>query len=51
MNFKIVTLIENNPGVDPKLYNEHGVSLYIEVDEFKILFDTGNVSLYRRKIH
>lgn len=41
MNFKIVTLIENNPGIDPKLYSEHGLSLYIEVDEFKILFDTG----------
>lgn len=41
MNFKITTLIENNPGVDIKLYNEHGLSLYIEVNEFKILFDTG----------
>ncbi|AZV58472.1 MBL fold metallo-hydrolase [Clostridium sp. AWRP] len=41
MNFKIVTLIENKPGVDPKLYSEHGLSLYIEVNGFKILFDTG----------
>lgn len=41
MNFKITTLMENNPGVDSRLNNEHGLSFYIETDEIKILFDTG----------
>ncbi|MGH4141042.1 MBL fold metallo-hydrolase [Clostridium sp.] len=41
MDFKITTLIEDNPSVDKKLYNEHGLSLYIEIDGIKILFDTG----------
>lgn len=41
MNLKITTLIENNPSVNLKLYNEYGLSLYIEIDEIKILFDTG----------
>ncbi|MFA6939731.1 MAG: MBL fold metallo-hydrolase [Clostridiaceae bacterium] len=41
MNLKITTLIENNPNINSKLYNEHGLSLYIEIDEVKILFDTG----------
>ena len=41
MNFKITTLIEDNPSINLKLYNEHGLSIYIEIDEIKILFDTG----------
>ncbi|MGH4117637.1 MBL fold metallo-hydrolase [Clostridium sp.] len=41
MNTKITTLIEDNPSDDARLYNEHGLSLYIEIDEIKILFDTG----------
>ncbi|MFT5874666.1 MAG: 7,8-dihydropterin-6-yl-methyl-4-(beta-D-ribofuranosyl)aminobenzene 5'-phosphate synthase [Clostridium sp.] len=41
MNLKITTLIENNPSADIRLYNEHGLSLYIEIDGMKILFDTG----------
>lgn len=41
MNFKIKTLIEDNPSDDIKLYNEHGLSLYIEIDGTRILFDTG----------
>jgi len=41
MNFKITTLIEDNPSINQRLYNEHGLSLYIEIDEVKILFDTG----------
>lgn len=41
INFKITTLIEDNPNADIKLYNEHGLSLYIEIDGMKILFDTG----------
>lgn len=38
---KITTLIENEPGHIEKLYSEHGISLYIEIDGKNILFDTG----------
>ncbi|MCB2292711.1 MBL fold metallo-hydrolase [Clostridium algoriphilum] len=41
MNLKITTLIENNPDDNNLLFSEHGLSLYIEIDEMKILFDTG----------
>ncbi|HEY5525916.1 MAG TPA: MBL fold metallo-hydrolase [Clostridium sp.] len=41
MNFKITTLIENNADDDNSLFNEHGLSLYIEIDEMKLLIDTG----------
>lgn len=39
--FKAITLIENNPDDNNILLSEHGLSIYIEVDEMKILFDTG----------
>ncbi|CAH2213033.1 MBL fold metallo-hydrolase [Tepidibacter aestuarii] len=41
MSLKITTLIENNLGDNPLLCNEHGLSMYIEVDGVRILFDTG----------
>ncbi|MDD3225875.1 MAG: MBL fold metallo-hydrolase [Clostridium sp.] len=41
MNLKITTLIENKPSTNLGLYYEHGLSLYIQVGEIKILFDTG----------
>lgn len=41
MKIKITTLIENNPDDENFLFSEHGLSLYIEIDEMKILFDTG----------
>lgn len=41
MSFKITTLIENNLGDNSLLCNEHGLSMYIEVDGVSILFDTG----------
>ncbi|HKM04554.1 MAG TPA: MBL fold metallo-hydrolase [Lachnospiraceae bacterium] len=41
MKLKITTLIENNLDDKKELINEHGLSLYIEVDGLKILFDTG----------
>ena len=41
MNLKITTLIENNADENKNLFNEHGLSFYIEADENKILFDTG----------
>lgn len=41
MGLKITTLIENNSDKNNILINEHGLSLYIEINEKKILFDTG----------
>ena len=41
MELKITTLIENNIDNNKKLKYEHGLSLYIEIDNKKILFDTG----------
>lgn len=41
MSLKITTLIENNPDINNILCSEHGLSLYIEINEKKILFDTG----------
>ena len=38
---RITTLVENRPGVHHGLRCEHGLSLYIEKDGEKILFDTG----------
>lgn len=41
MELQITTLIENNPADEGHLLFEHGLSLYIETDGRKILFDTG----------
>ena len=41
MKLQITTLIENNQDEKKELINEHGLSLYIEVDGLNILFDTG----------
>ena len=42
MNLTITTLIENNPSpADEALICEHGLSLYIELPDTTILFDTG----------
>lgn len=41
MELKITTLIENMPDEEGWLQAEHGLSLYIEFDNQKILFDTG----------
>lgn len=46
MELKITTLIENMPGEDARLKFEHGLSLYIEFDGRKILFDTGQTGDY-----
>jgi len=42
---KIVTLIENMAN-EQSLFAEHGLSLYIETSEKKILFDTGQSGLF-----
>jgi len=41
MTLRITTLIENKPDDKNELISEHGLSLYIEVDNYNILFDTG----------
>lgn len=41
MSVKITTLIENNTDDNSFLYNEHGVSFFIEADDINIIFDTG----------
>ena len=42
MNFKVTTLCENNIGHGSKnLIGEHGLSFYVEADDYCILFDTG----------
>jgi 7,8-dihydropterin-6-yl-methyl-4-(beta-D-ribofuranosyl)aminobenzene 5'-phosphate synthase len=41
MELKVTTLIENNPDDLNRLLYEHGLSLYIETEGKKILFDTG----------
>lgn len=46
MELKITTLIENMPGTDERLQFEHGLSLFIEFDHRKILFDTGQTGNY-----
>ena len=46
MELKITTLIENMPGDNEKLLYEHGLSLFIEFDGKKMLFDTGKTGDY-----
>lgn len=41
MKTRIVTLIENSQGEHLALKTEHGISFYIETNQQKILFDTG----------
>ncbi len=41
MSLKITTLIENMPDTEEKLAFEHGFSVWIEVEDKRILFDTG----------
>lgn len=41
MELRITTLIENEPDVNGNLAYEHGLSLFIEFDGKKLLFDTG----------
>jgi len=44
MTVKITVLSENTSGTAEGLLAEHGLSLYIEKDEHRILFDTGQAS-------
>lgn len=42
---KIIPLVENNLFEDDTL-NEHGLSIYIETENYKVLFDTGKTDLF-----
>ena len=44
---KIVTLVENTSS-DPQITAEHGLSLYLEMEDQKILFDMGQTSAFAR---
>lgn len=41
MHLKITTLVENNPGEHKALKSEHGLSFFVEKDDFRLVFDTG----------
>ncbi len=43
---KISVLTDNNTEKDRYLLSEHGLSFYIECDNLKLLFDTGNTDVY-----
>jgi len=45
-NLEITTLVENSKGEHLSLENEHGISFLIEVDDKKILFDTGQTDSF-----
>lgn len=45
MSLKITVLVENIDNPDQNLVGEHGLSLYIEYENYKILFDTGQTGL------
>ncbi len=46
MELQITTLIENEPDTAGKLQYEHGLSMYIEFDGKKLLFDTGQTGAF-----
>lgn len=46
MELKITTLIENQPDNQGQLSCEHGLSLFIEFDGKRILFDTGQTGAF-----
>lgn len=46
---RIVVLNDNRKN-NPQLENEHGLSLYIEVDGYKILLDAGQTDILRKML-
>jgi 7,8-dihydropterin-6-yl-methyl-4-(beta-D-ribofuranosyl)aminobenzene 5'-phosphate synthase len=46
MSVKITTLIENRADENSFLYNEHGLSFFIETDDINIIFDMGQSSKF-----
>lgn len=51
MSVKITTLIENNKDEKSSLLNEHGLSLFIETDKMKIIFDAGQSDNFIKNAH
>ncbi|HOO37816.1 MAG TPA: MBL fold metallo-hydrolase [Deltaproteobacteria bacterium] len=51
MALKITTLIEDTPGEHKALLYEHGLSFFIEKDNFRMLFDTGQSAAYLSNAH
>jgi len=48
MSLKVTTLIENSQGEHKALMYEHGLSFFIEKDDCRILFDTGQSGAFLR---
>lgn len=48
MQLQITTLVENSQGEHLALKNEHGIAFYIEKNEHRILFDTGQSDAFIR---
>ena len=46
MNLKLTTLIENQENVSQCLIGEHGLSMLIEIQGHKLLFDTGQTGAF-----
>ncbi|WP_206458146.1 hypothetical protein [Anaerovorax sp. IOR16] len=44
----ILKMLVENTSVFDDIYCEHGLSLYIETQNHKILFDTGQVRFFRK---
>lgn len=45
-NLKITVLVDNTPAVDGALQCEHGLSLYVEADDVRVLCDMGASPLF-----
>lgn len=45
---KITVLVDNNASMDSRCLGEHGLSIYIEEADKKILFDVGGSDLFRK---
>ena len=46
MVMKLNFLTENSAKRDSHLLAEHGLSIYIECDNLKLIFDTGDTDIY-----
>jgi 7,8-dihydropterin-6-yl-methyl-4-(beta-D-ribofuranosyl)aminobenzene 5'-phosphate synthase len=44
-----IRVLSENTSVSEDLGSEHGLSLYIETKEHKILFDTGQAACFRKR--
>ncbi len=44
----LIVVLNDNRKNNPQLENEHGLSLYIEVDGYKILLDAGQTDIFKK---